>query len=165
MPLQPLHSCRSQNRGTSPVPNSSPSSLSPPSSNSSITFTLRVEITLLSLRLQPENNFLTKAASVSSLGLLHFPGYYSVLRDFLQFNSVTLSCPTLCDPMDCITQASLSITNSQSSLKLMSIESVMPSNHLILCRPLFLPPSVFPSIPLHQGATVLEFQLQHQSFQ
>ena len=43
-------------------------------------------------------------------------------------------------------QASLSITNSQSLLKLMSIESVMPSNHLILCRPLFLLPSIFPSI-------------------
>ena len=43
-------------------------------------------------------------------------------------------------------QASLSITNSRSSLKLMSIESVMPSNHLMLCRPLLLPPSIFPSI-------------------
>ena len=43
-------------------------------------------------------------------------------------------------------QASLSITNSQSLLKLMSIESVMPSNHLILSRPLLLPPSIFPSI-------------------
>ena len=43
-------------------------------------------------------------------------------------------------------QASLSITNSWSSLKLMSIELVMPSNHLILCHPLLLPPSVFLSI-------------------
>ena len=43
-------------------------------------------------------------------------------------------------------QASQSITNSQSLLKLMSIESVMPSNHLILCRPLLLLPSIFPSI-------------------
>ena len=43
-------------------------------------------------------------------------------------------------------QASLSITNSRSLLKLMSIEPVMPSNHLILCCPLFLPPSIFPSI-------------------
>ena len=43
-------------------------------------------------------------------------------------------------------QASLSISIFQSSLKLMSIESVMPSNHLILCRPLLLPPSIFPSI-------------------
>ena len=41
---------------------------------------------------------------------------------------------------------SLSITNSQSLLKLMSVESVMPSNHLILCRPLLLLPSIFPSI-------------------
>ena len=43
---------------------------------------------------------------------------------------VTQSCPALCDPMDCSTPASLSIINSQSLLKLMSIESVMPSNHL-----------------------------------
>ena len=46
-------------------------------------------------------------------------------------------------------QASLSITNSQSLFKLMSIESVMPSNHLILCHPLLLPPSIFPSTNLH----------------
>ena len=53
-----------------------------------------------------------------------------------QFSSVAQSCLTLCDPIDCSTPASLSITNSQSLLKLMSIELVMPSNHLILCRPL-----------------------------
>ena len=63
-----------------------------------------------------------------------------------QFSSVTQSCPTLCDPMNCARQASLSITNSRSSLKLMPIESVMPYNHLILCRPLLLLPSIFPSI-------------------
>ena len=51
-------------------------------------------------------------------------------------------------------QASLSITNSQSLLKLMSIESVMPSNHLILCRPL-LPPSFFPSIRVFSNESVL----------
>ena len=49
-------------------------------------------------------------------------------------------------PWTAARQASLSITNSRSSPKLMSIESVMPSSHLILCRPLLLPPSVFPSI-------------------
>ena len=47
-------------------------------------------------------------------------------------------------PWSAACQASLSITNSCSLLKLMSIESVMPSNHLILCRPLLLPPSIFP---------------------
>ena len=52
---------------------------------------------------------------------------------------------TLCDPIDCCCQASLSFTISLSLLKLMSIESVMLSNHLILCRPLLLA-SVFPSI-------------------
>ena len=68
-------------------------------------------------------------------------------------------------------QASLSITNSQSLLRLISIESVMPSNHLILYRHLLLP-SIFPSIrsfprisSSYQMAKGLEFQLQHQSFQ
>ena len=55
-------------------------------------------------------------------------------------------------------QASLSITNSRSSLKLMSIESVMPSNHLILCHPL-LPPSVFPSIRVFSSESVLCIRL------
>ena len=69
-------------------------------------------------------------------------------------------------------QASLSITNSQNSPKHMSTESVMPSNHLILCRPHLLLPLIPPSIrvfsnesTLHELAKVLEFQLQHQSFQ
>ena len=73
-------------------------------------------------------------------------------------------------------QASLFLTNSQSFLKLTSIESVMPSNHLILCCSLLLLPSISPSIRVyikflqwvsssHQAAKVLEFQLQHQSFQ
>ena len=52
-------------------------------------------------------------------------------------------------------QASLSITNSQSLLKLLSIESVMPSNHLIHCRPLLLPPSIFPSIRVFSNESAL----------
>ena len=52
-------------------------------------------------------------------------------------------------------QASLSITNSQSLLKLTSIVSVMPSNHLILCHPLLLPPSIFPSIRVFSNESVL----------
>ena len=52
-------------------------------------------------------------------------------------------------------QASLSITNSRVLLKLMSTESVMPSNHLILCRPLLLPPSIFPSIRVFYNESVL----------
>ena len=55
-------------------------------------------------------------------------------------------------------QASLSITNSRSLLKLMSIESVMPSNHLILCHPLLLPPSIFPSIRVFSNESVLRIR-------
>ena len=70
-------------------------------------------------------------------------------------------------PWTAASQASLSITNFRSSLRLMSIESVMPSNHFILCRPLLLPPSIFPSIRVFSNESVLcirwplEFQLQH----
>ena len=64
-------------------------------------------------------------------------------------------CLTLCDPWTVACQASRSITNSQSLLKLMSIESVMPSNHLILCHPLLLPPSIFPSIRVFSNESVL----------
>ena len=62
---------------------------------------------------------------------------------------------SLCDPMTAARQASLSITNSWSLLKLTSIESVMPSNHLILCHPLLLPPSIFPSIRVFSNESVL----------
>ena len=57
--------------------------------------------------------------------------------------------------MGCNMQASLSITNSQSLLKLMSFESVMPYNHLILCFPLLLLPSIFPSIRVFSNESVL----------
>ena len=61
-------------------------------------------------------------------------------------------------PWTAVCQASLSITNSWSLLKLMSIESVMPSNHLILCRPLFLPPSIFPSNGVFSSESVLHIR-------
>ena len=67
--------------------------------------------------------------------------------------SVAQSCPTLCDPMDCSTRGLPSITNSRSLLKPSSIESVMPSNHLTLCRPLSSCPQSFPasgSFPVSQ---------------
>ena len=62
-------------------------------------------------------------------------------------------------------QASLSITNSRSVLKLMSIELVMPSNHLLLCRPLLLPPSIFPSIKVFSNESALHIRWpKHWSF-
>ena len=70
-----------------------------------------------------------------------------------QLSSVQLSCSVMS-----ARQAFLSITNSQSSLKLMSIESVMLSNHLILCRPLLLPPSICPSIRVFSDESVLHIR-------
>ena len=60
--------------------------------------------------------------------------------------------------MDCKCQASLFITNSQSLLKLMSIESVMLSNHLILCRPLLLLPAIFPSTRIFSNESALHIR-------
>ena len=73
----------------------------------------------------------------------------------VQFSSVVQSCLTLCDPWTATRQASLSITNSCSLLKLMSIESVMPSNHLILCYPLLLRSLIFPSISVFSNESAL----------
>ena len=67
----------------------------------------------------------------------------------------TQSCLTLCDHMDCSTPGFLSITNSQSLLKVMPIELVMPSNHLILCCPLLLLPSIFPRIRVFSNESAL----------
>ena len=66
----------------------------------------------------------------------------------VQFSSVAQSCLTLCDPMNCSTPGLPTITNSRSSLKLTSIESVMTSSHLILCR---LPSPPAPNPSQHQG--------------
>ena len=70
----------------------------------------------------------------------------------------SLSCVQLfATPWTAACQASLSITNSWSLLKLISIESVMPSNHLILCHPLLLPPSIFPSIRVFSNESALRW--------
>ena len=74
--------------------------------------------------------------------LLYFC-YFIVTFSSVQFSSLAQLCPTLCD------------TNSWSLLKLMSIESVMPSNYLILCHPLLLLPSIFPSIRVFLNESAL----------
>ena len=78
----------------------------------------------------------------------------------VQFSSVqSLSrIPLFVTPWTAAHQASLSITNSQSFLKLVSIESVMPSNHLILCHLLLLLPSIFPSIRVFSNESVLHIR-------
>ena len=73
----------------------------------------------------------------------------------IQFSSVLSHVWLFATPWTAACQASLSISNTQSLPKLMSIESVMPSNHLILCRPLFLLPSIFPSIRVFSNESSL----------
>ena len=106
--------------------------------------------------------------SIFFCGNLHCLFIYSI--DTVQFSSVHVRL--FVTPWIAAHQASLSITNSRSSLRLMSIGSVMPSSHLILCLPLLLLPPITPSIrvfsnesTLHEVAKVLEFQLQHHSLQ
>ena len=94
------------------------------------------------------------------LNLLILAGSSLPVRDLssVQFSSVPQSCLTLCDPWTAACQASLSITNSQRLLKFLSIELVMPSNCLILCRPLLLLPSIFPSLRVFSNESVLHIR-------
>ena len=79
-----------------------------------------------------------------------------MILDLVQFSSFTQSCPTLCNPMPGYSTPGLSVYHqSWSLLKLMSVASVMPSNHLILCRPLLLPLSIIPSIRVFQMSLFL----------
>ena len=93
-----------------------------------------------------------KAASRPTPDLLDQNLYFNKL---FQFSSVTQSCKTLCNPWTAAGQASLSITKSWSWLKLMSFKSVMPTNHLILCHPLLLLPSIFPNIRVFSNKSAL----------
>ena len=99
--------------------------------------------------------------------------YYTYFHMFSQFISVIQSCLTLGDSMDC-SMPSITVHHQLwSLLKLISMELVMPSNHLNLSHPLLLLPSIFPSIRVfsnelvlpNRRPKVLHFQLQHQSFQ
>ena len=83
-----------------------------------------------------------------------------MLKSTVQFSSVQSLSPVwlLVTPWTAACQTSLSITNSQSLPKLMSTESVMPSNHLILCYPLLLPPSIFPSIRVFSNKSALRIR-------
>ena len=83
----------------------------------------------------------------------------------VQFSSGTQSCPTVCDPMNCIMPGFPVHHHSQSSLKLMSIKSEMPSGHLILCHPLFLLPPIPPSIRVFSNKSTLHIRWpKHWSF-
>ena len=75
-----------------------------------------------------------------------------------QFSSVAQSCSTLCDPMDCSMPGFPVHHHSQSLLKLTPTESVIPSTYLILCRPLLLPPLIFPSIRAFSNESVLRIR-------
>ena len=76
----------------------------------------------------------------------------------VQFSSFAQSCPTLCNPMNCSMPASLSITSCRSLPKLTPIESVMPSSHLILCRPLLLLTPIPPSIRVFSNESTLRMR-------
>ena len=137
-------------------------------------FVLRIEF-------QVKNHFsselkgITLVVSTFQGSMPHFLPVYSPLVFFLQVlivQSVQLlsGVRLFVTPWTAARQSSLFITNSETLLKLMSIESVMPPNHFILCHPLLINLSQHQSLfqwvsSSHQVAQVLEFQLQHQSFQ
>ena len=88
-------------------------------------------------------------------------GFFRILSSCLarpqshQFSSVTQSCPTLCDPMDCSMPGFSVHQQLLEPIQLMSIESVIPSSHLTLCHPLLLPLSIFPSVRVFSSEPVL----------
>ena len=81
--------------------------------------------------------------------------FFFLFLQLSHFSSDTQLCTILCDPIDCSMPLSLSTTNYRSLLKLMSIESVIPSYYLILYNSLLLLPSIFPSIRLFSNESVL----------
>ena len=87
-----------------------------------------------------------------------YPYLLEICNSSAQFSSVAQLCPTICDPVDHHSQASLFITNSQSLPKLMCIELAMPSNHLILCCPLLLLSSIFISIRVFSNESALHIR-------
>ena len=83
---------------------------------------------------------------------------FRIPRILYIISSVSQSCPTLCNLMDCSTPGFPVHHQVLELLKLMSLESVMPSNYLILCCPLLLPPSIFPSIRIFSNESVIRIR-------
>ena len=114
------------------------------------------------------NKFLCTERPSGAISRMHFSKCIQLFVSFckatvkafssVQFSSVAQSCPTLCDPMNHSTPGLLSITNSRSSLRLTSIESVMPSSHLILCHPLLLLPPTPPSSRVFSNESTLRMR-------
>ena len=126
----------------------------------------RSEVAPLPVQSQPSYlglNSLLSPAPTTPLKCL-FPSFISISVRVTQetecccCSSVTQSCLTVCNPMDCPHQASLSFTTSQSLHKLTSIKLVMPSNHLLLCCPLLLLPSIFSSIRVFSNELALHIR-------
>ena len=86
------------------------------------------------------------------------PGYLEHPSDKLRFSPVIQSYLTFCDPVDCSVPSFPVVHQLPELIKLMSIKSVMPSNHLILCRPLLLLPSIFPSIRIISNESVFHIR-------
>ena len=90
--------------------------------------------------------------------IFNFPFLGKKMKNSVQFSSVTQSSLTFCNPMDCSMPGFPVFHQPWSLLKLMSVQSVMPFNHLILCRPLLLLPSIFPSIRVFANELVLRIR-------
>jgi len=84
--------------------------------------------------------------------------FFLMAESFIQSVQSFSHVQLFATPWTTALQASLYNTNSRNLLKLMSVESVMPSNHLILCHPLFLPPSIFPTIRVFSNELVLRIK-------
>ena len=114
--------------------------------------TLLVTVTIFTLEFYNFQNLLTQNYLFITIWWKKqgWPTFSHCPKRAFQFSSVTQSCLTLCDPMNWSTPGLPGHHQPPESTQTMSIESMMPSNHLILCRPLLLLPSVFPSIRIFQ---------------
>ena len=101
-----------------------------------------------------EQNFLCYTVGPCQLSVLY------IVVCICQFSSVAQSCPTLCNPMDCSMPGLPVYHQFLEFIQLISIESVMSSNHLILCHPLLFPPSIFPSIRVFSNESVLRKSIE-----
>ena len=125
-------------------------------------------ISWILISLAPQRMYVVRVGPQRMLGPIIRVGWNKTLHlrvvklipfsDSVQFSSIAQSCQTLCDPINRTRQACLSITNSWSLLKLMPIESVMPSSHLILCRHLLLLPPTTPSIRVFSNESTLHMR-------
>ena len=119
---------------------------------------MRYHLTSVKMAIIQKEKNINVGQHMGELELFHTVGAATVEKNMVVAVQLLSHVRLFATPWTAACQASLSFTNSQSLLKLMSIELVMPSNHLILCWPLLLPPSIFPSNRVFSSESALHIR-------